>query len=158
VDPFEIRSQLEKDRNKFLRKIEPNVKEIAEKAKRFGEWEPGETLDYAITVAAYLVGKDLRTNQIRKILEMARNVELKVKTGRDEDIRDDVAKIRLLLAYTVGKSQRNTREALEQLYRVLDPILMEMSKNNEFAVKNFGKLFDFLQAIVAYHRFLGGKE
>ncbi|ASJ15748.1 hypothetical protein A3L04_01005 [Thermococcus chitonophagus] len=157
MDPFVVKNQLKMDKN-YWSKVEPKVKEIARKAENFQDWEPGETLDYAITIASYLVSKDLRTNQIRKILEMVRNVELKVKTGRDEDIRDDVARIRLLLAYTVGKSQKNTREALEHLYMVLEPILKKMSEDNNFAVNNFGKFFDFLQAIVAYHRFLGGKE
>ena len=135
--------------------IEPYFNPVVENAKNFKNWEPEEIMANAITVAAYLVVQDLRTNQVRKILEMARNLELKIKKEY-KDINEDIMRIRYLLAYTVGKATGQSRHSLEAFYKVLDPMLEALME--EPTKRNFGRFFDFLQAVVAYHRLFGGRE
>jgi len=135
--------------------IDPYFSRVVEGAKKFNEWGPEERLANAVVVAAYLVAQRLKTNQVRKILEMARTTELKLK--RDNvDIKDDIVRMRYLLAYTVGKATGHSRYPLEAFHRILDPMLEVLM--NEPTEENFGKFYDFLQAVVAYHRFFGGRE
>ncbi|RLD93979.1 MAG: type III-A CRISPR-associated protein Csm2 [Aquificota bacterium] len=153
-DVLGIKTALEKralDRNN----INPYFTRVVRDAGKFKEWSPEKRLANAITVAAYLVAQGLKTNQVRKILEMARTTELKIKRG-DGDIKDDIVKMRYLLAYTVGKASGQSRYPLEAFHNVLDPMLEVLMR--EPTNENFGKFYDFLQAVVAYHRFFGGRE
>jgi len=135
--------------------MNPYFSRVVEEARKFNEWSPEERLANAIIVAAYLVAQKLKTNQVRKILEMARTTELKLKRG-NVDIKDDIVRMRYLLAYTVGKATGQSRYSLEAFHHVLDPMLEVLMK--EPTEENFGKFYDFLQAVVAYHRFFGGRE
>lgn len=153
-DVMGIKNALDKgtlDRNG----INPHFTRVVSDAGKFNEWSPEKRLANAITVAAYLVAQRLKTNQVRKILEMARTTELKVKRG-DGDIKDDVVKMRYLLAYTVGKATGQPRYPLEAFHSVLDPMLEVLMR--EPTKDNFDKFYDFLQAVVAYHKFFGGRE
>jgi len=153
-DVLGIKTALEKrtlDRNS----INPYFTRVASEAGKFKEWSPEKRLANAITVAAYLVAQGLKTNQVRKILEMARTTELKIKRG-EGDVKDDIVKMRYLLAYTVGKASGQSRYPLEAFHSVLDPMLEVLMR--EPTSENFGKFYDFLQAVVAYHRFFGGRE
>ncbi|WP_461863431.1 type III-A CRISPR-associated protein Csm2 [Thermococcus sp.] len=134
--------------------IEPYFKKIVEDAKNFHGWNSENMLANAITVAAYLRSQNLKTNQVRRILEMARTVELKVKKG--DNIKKDIMKIRYLLAYTVGKASGQSRYPIEAFHNILDPMLEVIMKDP--TPENFGKFYDFLQAVVAYHKFFGGGD
>ncbi len=155
LDVEEIRRAIDK-RQLRHRDMENHFNNVVNDAKRFNKWRPEERLANAITVAAYLTTAGLRTNQVRKILEMARTMELKIKRS-DKDIKSDVIRMRYLLAYTVGKaSNRQAQQSLEAFHSVLNPMLeVLMSDTSE---ENFEKFYDFLQAVVAYHKFFGGKE
>ena len=135
--------------------IEPHFTKVVNEAGEFYKWTPEKRLANAITVAAYLVAQGLKTKQVRKILEMARTTKLKVKRG-DDDIKNDIVKMRYLLAYTVGKATGQSRYPLESFHSVLDPMLEVLM--NEPTKEKFGKFYDFLQAVVAYHKFFGGRE
>ena len=153
-DVLGIKTALEKralDRNS----IKPHFTRVVSEAEKFKDWNPEKRLANAITVAAYLVAQGLKTNQVRKILEMARTTELKVKRGND-NIKENIVKMRYLLAYAVGKANKQSKYSLEAFHTVLDPMLEVLMR--EPTNENFSKFYDFLQAIVAYHKFFGGKE
>ncbi|WP_010478256.1 type III-A CRISPR-associated protein Csm2 [Thermococcus zilligii] len=159
-DVIGIREAFEK--NRISRNdIEPYFKKIAEELEKsrrdgtFPGWSPEKRLANAIVVAAYLRAQNLKTNQVRKVLEMARTIELKLKKG-DTDIKDDVVKTRYLLAYTVGRATGGAKYALDAFHRILDPMLALLTENTD--VSRFEEVYDFLQAVVAYHRFFGGGE
>lgn len=141
--------------------IEPYFKRIAEELEKsrkkgaFPEWDPKRRLANAIVVAAYLRAQNLRTNQVRKVLEMTRTIDLKLKKG-EADVRDDIVKTRYLLAYTVGRATGSSRYSLEAFHRILDPMLAVLME--DFDESKFNEFYDFLQAVVAYHRFFGGGE
>lgn len=135
--------------------VKPYFTEVVGSAEKFPEWSPEKRLANAVTVAAYLVAQGLKTNQVRKILEMARATELKTKR-EGTDIKNDIVRMRYLLAYTVGKATGQPRYPLEAFHSVLDPMLKVLMKNP--TKENFERFYDFLQAVVAYHRFFGGRE
>ncbi|MDK2915312.1 MAG: CRISPR-associated protein Csm2 [Thermococcaceae archaeon] len=132
------------------------VDKIKATSKDFLKWTPQERLQNAMELGCYL-SQNLKTNQIRRVLETARRVHLSLKReGRGEFI-DDVVKMRYLLAYAVGKeTNRYKKDALKTLYDVLDPML-EVIMNNP-TPENFEVFYDFLQAVVAYHKFYGGGD
>lgn len=154
-DVIEIKKMLE-GKGKQWESIQPDFDNVVEEAKNFLEWSPNKRLANAVTVAAYLTSQDLKTNQVRRILEMARNVELKLKRNKDEDIRDDIVRMRYVLAYTVGRATGRSKNPLEAFHKILDPMLEVLMKDPK--KENFEKFYDFLQAVVAYHRFFGGKD
>lgn len=129
---------------------------VVKKARDYLAWKPEERLSHAVIVASYLVAQGLKTNQVRRILEMARNVELKLKRNKGEDIRDDIVRIRYVLAYTVGRATGRSKSPLEAFHKILDPMLEVLMKDPK--AENFEKFYDFLQAVVAYHKFFGGKD
>ncbi|WP_456451317.1 type III-A CRISPR-associated protein Csm2 [Palaeococcus sp. (in: euryarchaeotes)] len=134
--------------------IKPYYDKIAENAKTLPKWDPEKRFADAVVVAAYLVAQDLKTNQVRKILDMARSIELKSRRG--DNIKEDLIKMRFLLAYIAGKATGKSRYSLEAFHKVLDPIIAELIK--EPSLENFEKFYEFLQAVVAYHKFFGGKD
>jgi len=154
-DVMGIKAALEQRRLK-LEMIRPHFEKVVKKARDYLAWKPEERLSYAVIVASCLVAQELKTNQVRRILEMARNVELKLKRNKDEDIRDDIVRIRYVLAYTVGRATGRSKNPLEAFHKILDPMLEVLMKDPK--KENFEKFYDFLQAVVAYHRFFGGKD
>jgi len=130
--------------------------------EKFFSTTPQERLDWAIILAFYLKSFDLKTNQVRKILDLAReiNIEFKGDHFDEERLRSKLMRMRFILAYSVGKedsrSASKSKKALETLYLVLDPLLLEVAESLEG--KKFGQVYDFIQAVIAYHRFLGGSE
>ncbi len=143
----DIRKNAQKKKS-VLKKLEPKYNEIIEKAQNFKDWdEKRELLKYAIIMAIYCRINDLKTNQIRKVLDLANRTHLKLKRSKDENIEGDVAKMCYILAYSAGRHRE-----VEPLANVLDIMLQNV--DNE----SFNKLYDFIQAVVAYHKFFGGGE
>ncbi|ACX73079.1 CRISPR-associated protein, Csm2 family [Methanocaldococcus vulcanius M7] len=145
-----IKSKIEKEKkkSKILEKLKPKYDEIIKKSQNFKDWdEKRELLRYAIIMAIYCRINDLKTNQIRKVLDLANRTHLKLRRNKNENIESDLAKMCYILAYTAGRNQ-----AVEPLANVLD-IMLQNADN-----KSFNKLYDFIQAVVAYHKFFGGGE
>ncbi|WP_187287167.1 type III-A CRISPR-associated protein Csm2 [Thermococcus cleftensis] len=128
--------------------------------ERFFEATPRERLDWAIVVAAYLRVLNLKTNQVRKVLDLSRDIyfdfEFRGDHSSEERIQSKLMRMRFLLAYSVGKADRRDVKALEALHKALDPILLKVSASP--TRENFEAVYDFIQAVIAYHRFLGGRE
>jgi len=140
--------------NVSWRTLEPYLKSVVRDAQEFPKgWDSEKIFKNSVILSAYLVVEGLRTNQVRKILEMARITELKSKRG-DTNIKDDIMKMHYLLAYTVGRATGSSKHALEAFYSVLEPMLRNLMEDP----KAFPKFFEFLQSVVAYHRFFGGRE
>ncbi|AFK21711.1 type III-A CRISPR-associated protein Csm2 [Pyrococcus sp. ST04] len=110
----------------------------------------------AAVVAAMAVIKELKTTQIRKIIEMSKGLNTEVKLNQNDNtisrrILNGAVRMNMLLAYYAGKNS-----SVQPLQEVLEPILLWLSSNP--TVENFSKVYTFFEAIVAYHRYFGGKE
>ncbi|KUH33942.1 hypothetical protein APY94_04220 [Thermococcus celericrescens] len=139
-------------------RFESALREL-ENGKGFFGQTPEKRLEWAIWVSAYLVALNLKTNQVRKVLELARNIELDFKnySAKEEDTKAKLARMRFLMAYAVGKAEKQKeREPLEAIHRVLDPLLKELMENPDR--KLYKIFYDFVQAVIAYHRFFGGSD
>ncbi|ALV63520.1 CRISPR-associated protein, Csm2 family [Thermococcus sp. 2319x1] len=138
------------------------IEEIKRSAKNFFEWSAQERLQNAMELGKYL-SHNLKTNQIRRVLEIARRIHLEIRRGKERDFVDDVVRMRYLLAYAVGKTtNRNQREALKNFYEILDQMLDVIMKPKDSEdlkpAEKFEIFYDFLQAVVAYHKFYGGVD
>ncbi len=153
-EAFEKHNISRNDIESYFKRIAEELKGSREKGV-FPEWNPEKRFANAIVVAAYLRAQNLKTNQVRKVLEMVRTIELKLKKG-DTNIKDDIIKTRYLLAYAVGKATGSSRYSLEAFHRILDPMLAVLIEKPDES--RFEEFYDFLQAVVAYHRFFGGGE
>ncbi|MFA4661587.1 type III-A CRISPR-associated protein Csm2 [Pyrococcus kukulkanii] len=127
--------------------------------KRFGQWRSEEIVKNGAIVAAYAVVNDLRTTQIRKIIEMAKGLHIRVRTKQATDeemkkqIKDEALRMNILMAYYAGKNR-----SVLPIQEVLEPILNWVSEDNNATPENFEKVYMFFETIVAYHKYFGGKE
>jgi len=127
-------------RNEVYRKLRP-----LDIAQRFLELKPDEINKLALIVAAIGIADGLKTTQIRKILSISRRIYLNVK--QNKDISADIAKLRYIMAYISSR-----HEGARIIAEVADKIISKLN------AKNYENFHDFLQAVVAYHKFMGGKD
>jgi CRISPR-associated protein Csm2 len=145
----EIKKRLkEKELKEVAKDLENKLKnhDIKKKKLIFLSETPEKVLSTAWFLAGLLVLKDLKRSQIRKILDMMKDI--KRKGPKIEELKKDIAKIRYLLAYAAGRNKN-----VEPLYSVFDPLFAEIKDFNDFE-----KVYEFMQSIVAFHYFLGGGE
>jgi CRISPR type III-A-associated protein Csm2 len=105
-------------------------------------------------------GLDLKMNQIRRFLDALRRIENEMESPKwqklgenDPNWKEIEYKLTLLtpkLAYAAGRV-----DEAKPLMKVLEPAIMATAKNPG---KYFPQLLDFMEAIVAYHCFYGGKN
>lgn len=98
----------------------------------------------------------ISTSQIRKFLSAVNKINNKIKYQNDsdilsEDIVAEIAYMRVQFAYIVGK---NNNDSLKKLHKELDKAIIEI-KNSKSKFINFAR---YVEAIVAYHKFYGGKD
>lgn len=107
------------------------------------------------------LNKNITTSQIRKFLSAVNKINNKIIYQNDndsddlsKDIIDEIAYMRIQFAYIYGKDRKN--EGLKKLHEKLDNAMKDINikkKKSEFI--NFAR---YVEAIVAYHKFFGGKE
>lgn len=100
--------------------------------------------EFCFNVGKYYADNNLTTSQIRNIFDEIQNMK-----------SYDERKLQLLrpkLAYIAGRHAKKTKVIKNHLQPMLDEAIKMTTKDNFENFKNF------LEAIVAYHRFHGGKE
>ncbi len=117
------------------------------KSENFFELDEWEINKLAFAVAVKSVVKGLTTSQIRKILNMSAKIYRGSK--KKKDVSGDIVKLNYTLAYTLG---RQKRKELEPVAEVLSKVLPRLKD------EDYEKVHDFLQAVVAYHKLLGGRD
>ena len=139
----------EKNKNAIADKIY-RVFNPTEKSVNFFDLDDWERSKLAFAVAVKSVAKGLATSQIRKIL----NMSIKIYRGlkKKEDVSNDIVKLNYTLAYTLGRQGR--RREIEPVAEVLSKVLPKLKAEKE----DYEKVHDFLQAVVAYHKLLGGRD
>lgn len=131
----------------------------SETLKNLGQLDGKTLVEIAKYVGARLAkgtndefGIDLKMNQIRKFLDALRRIEKDIELTRLDwdEIRYKLILLQPKLAYSAGRV-----DAVKPLMVVLEPAINAASKDPEL---NFKKLLHFMEAIVAYHSFYGGKN
>jgi len=132
--------------------INKTFEEFKGKAEQFLDLSPDERLKMAFILAAKAtVVEGMKTTQIRKILSMSNGIYRGIKTKKLGDISSDIAKMRYVLAYTASR-HKGRKDPITPILEVSDKILRKLDE------KSYEKFHEFLQAIVAYHVFLGGRD
>lgn len=96
------------------------------------------------------VSKRVKMNQIRRFLDGARKVEAELKSREKFDaVKDQIVLLRPKLAYAAGRNQD-----VKELAEILDIAVKSAAQTQE----NFMKFLRFMESIIAYHRFHGGRD
>lgn len=93
----------------------------------------------------------LETSQIRKFLDAVTKISYERFDREDGDnyVRQEAILLRPKLAYSAGRN----REKVKPLMDVLDPCLSRIK-----STRDFDRFHRFVEAIIAYHRYYGGRE
>lgn len=140
---FGRRFKEERDKRRIANELRKKFNPVG-KVEKFSKMEDDERIKLAAIVAAIALSEGLRTSQIRKILNMSRGISF--KAGK-EDISADVARLRYTLAYICARHL-----GAQIIAEVADKILPRLPADK------YGAFHEFLQAVVAYHRFMGGRD
>ncbi|MHA1269860.1 MAG: type III-A CRISPR-associated protein Csm2 [Candidatus Helarchaeota archaeon] len=123
--------------------------------------DPANLIQRCKLISYYLVNFDsLKTHQIRKILELMNEINLKMtkwSSGFDEvEFLNRLQKIQIQIIYSTSKHQSQLNNFGEFFYKLLRRI--EQKQNNNERLNEFRKVYEILQSIIAFHKFFGGKD
>ena len=102
----------------------------------------------------------LTTGQIRKFLSVMNNIGNKVSIYKAEhpeenklpdELVEEIQYMRIKLVYQAGRD-KSVKEFLEK--SELDTYIQKIGNS----IKNFNIVFRYVEALVAYHKFYGGKD
>ena len=102
----------------------------------------------------------LTTGQIRKFLSVMNNIGNKVSIYKAEhpeenklpdELVEEIQYMRIKLVYQAGRD-KSVKEFLEK--SELDTYMQKIGNS----IKNFNIVFRYVEALVAYHKFYGGKD
>ena len=133
--------------------------ETNEWAKGFGKYlavQSDDIPDDGITIPS-LTAKPMTTSQLRRFFGEIKRIE----NDFDKN-RNDVIMLQPMLAYASGrdrddKTKRN-KTRIGVFVEQITPAIAEIKPSNEGAEKRFKNFVKVFEAIVAYHKFYGGKE
>ena len=92
----------------------------------------------------------LKTTQIRKFFSSVKKIQSELRSGRKAtEPRQRILRLKPALAYATARQKKQLQEFTEVMY-----LAMDMVKKPE----DFEYFVEFLEAIVAYHKFHGGKD
>jgi len=94
----------------------------------------------------------LKTSQIRKFLDGVNRIKVEGHLKGTEEgsfFRGQCQLLRPQLAYAAARQ----RETVEPLQKMLEPCLKKVASK-----KDFDRLHQFVEALIAYHRYYGGKD
>ncbi|HEY8401193.1 MAG TPA: type III-A CRISPR-associated protein Csm2, partial [Cytophagaceae bacterium] len=113
-----------------------------------------QLIEYSEILGAFLVGNDLKTNQVRKFLDGIRQLENKVnKEMRDEFSNEELILLKVQLTYAAAREKK-----VEPFKRVINAAIDKVSANGREGYNDFRKLVKFVEAIIAFHKYYGGGE
>lgn len=104
--------------------------------------------------------KSISASQIRKFLAAVNKISNMVKLSDisedklDNNIIEEIKYMQIQFAYLVGKSKgKETESQMKSLYDLLKDEMSNLHTKKDFI--NFAR---YVEAIIAYHKFYGGKD
>ena len=136
------------------RRIDTEVESILEEIealemlKDLGEKKFADEKGYADTIASRLRG--MKTTQLRKFFDSIRTIKVKLKEGGWDDVKPEFYLLKPKIAHARGRNL-----IPEEFYEFLKVCMrkVDIGDDNENKKKNFEKMVEFLEAVVAYHRY-----
>ena len=138
----------------FSEKKNMSPGEIAREIKgleKMSDLSAEKLVSFADNLGEFLANRArLKTSQIRKFLDAVNSIKSKGRARRGEAsfFQRETLLLKPKLAYAAGRQNE-----VKPLMEVLDPCMDKVKDEEDFL--NFSR---FVEAIVAYHRFYGGKE
>lgn len=130
------------------RRIADEIKNLPSLKAFYGE----PLVKAANELGNYLKNMKLKTSQIRKFLDAVKKLKYQSYSSKNFNFRDEAMMIKPKLAYASGR-QDPKYDAVRPLMTVMNVCIDKIQEPEDF--ENF---FRFVEAIVAYHKFYGGKE
>lgn len=131
-------------------------KKVKEKfgEKRLKEWDADGILELGEELGKYLAEKKVTASQIRKFVDELQRIRHE-RHASDTDVLNQAKLTKIRLIYTIGsqKRERNNPHPLEQFERVYTHALTRMEGREDF-----NTLVRFVETVVAYHRYYGGRD
>lgn len=100
----------------------------------------------------HLKDKGLKTSQIRKFLDAVKKMKYQETASSGFDFRNEAMLIKPKLAYASGRQDPKS-DAVKPLMEVMNSCIDKINGKEDF-----DKFYKFVEAIVAYHKYYGGKE
>jgi CRISPR-associated protein Csm2 len=99
------------------------------------------------------IGRDLarnvRMSQLRRVLDSFEKIKSAVRTRKEGiSVREEIQPLKIHLAYAAGR-----QGALKPLQKVLSRAIDKVQDRDDFK-----KLSQFIEGLVAYHKFHGGED
>ncbi|MHA1284852.1 MAG: type III-A CRISPR-associated protein Csm2 [Promethearchaeota archaeon] len=106
-------------------------------------------------IGFFIVNIDnLKTNQIRKILNLFNKIKYKLNKLNQEELKNELRKFQNLIVYFSGKS--SSIENFGKLtYQLLENVL-DKTKENIF--QKFNESYNIIEGIIAHHKYFGGSD
>lgn len=104
--------------------------------------------------------REMKTAQLRKFFGEIKTIERKLVGGENwKNVETEFYQLKLRLVHAAGRKDSSGRKLIpEEFYNVMKTILNKVNVGSDDEKKeNFKMLVRFLEAIVAYHKFHGGK-
>ena len=137
-------------RRRIDTEVESILKEIEElrMLKDLKEKKIADEGGYADTIASRLRG--MKTTQLRKFFDSIRKIKEELKDGRWEDVEAEFYLLKPKIAHARGRNliPEEFNELMKVCMRKVD-----IEDGDGDKKKNFEKMVDFLEAVVAYHRY-----
>jgi len=136
-------------RRRIDTEVESILKEIEElrMLKDLKEKKIADEEGYADTIASRLRG--MKTTQLRKFFDSIRKIKEELKDGGWEDVEAEFYLLKPKIAHARGRNliPEEFNELMKVCMRKVD--IGEIQDKKE----NFERMVDFLEAVVAYHRY-----
>jgi CRISPR-associated protein Csm2 len=120
--------------------------------ERLKEWDTADLVRRANEIGGDLSRK-MTTSQIRNFLDEVNRIHAETQGRGAEFDSSRVILLKPLLAYSAGRETGNKREVLKSFAELFSAAADKVQDASDF--KPF---VDFTRAVVAYHRFYGGRN
>jgi CRISPR-associated protein Csm2 len=120
--------------------------------ERLKEWDTADLVRRANEIGGDLSRK-MTTSQIRNFLDEVNRIHAETQGRGAEFDSSRVILLKPLLAYSAGRETGNKREVLKSFAELFSAAADKVQDASDF--KPF---LDFTRAVVAYHRFYGGRN
>ena len=128
------------------------AEEIAGEIKKLdslAELEAAALVEYGEKMGDFLANQvRLKTTQIRKFLDAVNKISAEGLDKEDEFFRERTILLKPKLAYAAGR-----QDEVKPLMTVLDPCMDRVEDG-----KDFDRFARFVESIVAYHKYHGGRD
>ena len=107
------------------------------------------------------------TTQMRKILSLLNDIYSDVVNSdekdynkRDKYLRERLVYFKMRCVYEAGRNEKKIRNFIEDsnLLNYVDDIINVEDGQHDVLLKKFITLFHYMEALVAYHRYSGGRD